>query len=958
MISFLNHIVDDLDLSSAMSLKDKCFVFPSRRASLYFIDLLHKKNIHQTAWAPKVYSIEEFVQESCPTLTVVDPIQLLFKLYQIYRKLGSTMEFDVFQQWGQTLLNDFDELDRYMVDASLLYKNLNQFEELENILGPNEDAIAALKSFQQVIETSEKSDLFKEFKNTWEFIGKVYFAFKAELMALHWAYNGMCYRQLAEDLKNENIKLPYEEVVFAGFNAISKSEEIIINSLIERDVATVYFDADRYYLNDDKQEAGLFQRRYKKRYRNNSRVHWVITDGFNQAKNIEIIGVEQKTSQAKAIAQLINEKDWQGANTAIVLADENLLPPLLYSLPDNFESVNITMGYPVVISSYSNLLSSYLLYQASITTSSQGKQQFVQRDAFRNLVEQPLLRPFIDSKIMALCNGKSTYLAFEQIRNRLSDSDPNILPFLQLALEPIIALKNTLDGAGSLLLKLYFNGLESNATSALDTGVVQKLVTFLENLKEFIEDINLNLDIKSVERIVRDAVKKLTVPFSGEPLAELQVMGFLESRSLDFNNIVVSSVNEDLLPASSSGNTYIPFGIRKAFKMPTFLEHNSLYAYHFFRLLQRATNVTLIYSTKLSITGAGERSRYILQLLHNFGKNHPYINLLERTMVPPVPAINGEPEITILKNKDVLAQIDAHFASFNHENPLTPTVLLDYVSCSLKYYFRRILKIKEPDEPLDKIDARVFGNLYHDVIESIYKPWIGKLLTKEAILKLVKDELPKSLAVAFDHYDNDLGEVVFTKQVIQNLIRISLINDADIAPLTIIDLESKKLPLSYLLTINEKIAVPIGGKIDRLDKIKIDENDIYRVIDYKTGHFELKPAKKYGKLIADEEYIDAYFNNPKYKSGFQLLFYSLIQKRTHPSRNLNGGIIGIKNVNEGVSYLRQTASPLEENLINNFEARLSKMIDEILNPSIPFTQTEDIKECTYCSFRRICKKSS
>jgi hypothetical protein len=737
--SFLNHIVDELDLSSATSLKDKCFVFPSRRASLYFLDLLHKKTSHQTIWAPKVYSIEEFVQESCPALTVVDPIQLLFKLYQIYRKQGSTMEFDVFQQWGQTLLNDFDEIDRYMVDASLLYKNLNQFEELENILGPNEEAIAALRSFQQVIETSENSDLFKEFKNTWEFIGKVYFAYKAELEALHWAYNGMCYRQLAKDLSNRNANLPYEEVIFAGFNAISKSEEVIINTLLEREVASVYFDADRYYLNDDKQEAGLFQRRYKKKYRNNRRVHWVITDGFNQEKNIEIIGVEQKTAQTKAIAQLTKEKDYLETNTAIVLADENLLPPLLYSLPENADNVNITMGYPLVISSYSNLLKSYLLYQASITQSEKGNQQFVQRAAYRSLIEQPLLSPFCDFSMVSLCNGKSTYLAIEQIKITLGTVDPGYLPFLQLALEPKVDLKDTLDGASSLLLKLYFNSHEDGSKSGLETGVVQKLATFLENLKEFTGDIDLKLDIKSIERIVRDTIKKLTVPFSGEPLAALQIMGFLESRSLDFENVIIASVNEDLLPASASGNTYIPFGIRKAFKMPTFLEHNSLYAYHFFRLLQRAKNITLIYSTKLSITGAGERSRYILQLLNNFGQNHPNIKIQERTMVPVVPAVTGEQAITILKDKEVLAQIDNHFKSFNHENPLTPTVLLDYVSCSLKYYFRRILKIKEPDEPLDKIDARVFGNLYHDVIESIYKPWIGKELTKDAILKLVKE---------------------------------------------------------------------------------------------------------------------------------------------------------------------------------------------------------------------------
>ena len=611
MKAFLQHIVDDLDLQNPLALKDKCFVFPSRRACVYFNDLLQKKFHDKVLWGPTVLSIEEFVQQHTTELTVVDEIRLLFKLYEIYKKEAPSITFDTFYAWGQTLLKDFDEIDRYLVDADLLYKNLQEVENIEAVFGPDEEVINAIKGFQEVIDTSQEGKLYKEFSATWTIVGKVYDKFKASLFKDGWAYNGLCYRILAEKLQNALIELPFEQVVFAGFNALSRAEQKIIDSLLTKDKALVYLDADRFYLDNEGEEAGYFLRKMKKHWRNNTRVKWILNNGFEQAKTIDIIGVSQKSAQARAAAEKLAQYD---ADAAIVLADESLLLPVLYALPATEGELNITMGYPISGSTTGNLIIAFLRYQASASIGA-NKKAFVGLDNFKELLDQPAIKHLLPKEIFNLTLSKSRFMSSQLIAEKIQLASEKYQPILNPLFRPITDISKAIDVLSQAILDLYLLNKDSEKPDEiLNERIIYSVVKYLQHLQGIIAKANLKISFTILEKLVKESFRQMTAPFAGEPLASLQVMGFLETRALDFDNLILLSVNEDILPAPGNANTYIPFGIRKAFQLPTFLEHNSIYAYHFFRLLQRAKNVTLIYGTQLSVIGTGEKSRFILQV--------------------------------------------------------------------------------------------------------------------------------------------------------------------------------------------------------------------------------------------------------------------------------------------------------------------------------------------------------
>ena len=952
MKAFLQHIVDDLESQNPLALKDKCYVFPSRRACVYFNDLLQKKFHDKVLWAPTVVSIEEFVQQHTADLTVVDEISLLFRLYEIYKKEAASITFDTFYAWGQTLLKDFDEIDRYLVDANLLYKNLQEVENIEAVFGPDEEVIKAIKGFQEVIDASQEGKLYKEFSATWTIVGKVYNEFRTSLIKDSWAYNGLCYRVLAEQLQDDLLDLPFQQVVFAGFNALSKAEQQIIDSLITKDKALVYIDADRFYLDNEKEEAGYFLRKMRKHWRNNASVRWIITNGFEESKSVDIIGVSQKTAQARAAASKLQEYD---AQTAIVLADESLLLPVLYALPEEESNLNITMGYPISGSTTGNLIKAFLRYQAS-TSIGANSSAFVELNAFRELIDQPAIKHLLPAEIYHLGQSKSRFMSWPLIAEKIQLANENHRHILNLLFTPITDISKAVEVLSQAILELYLLNKDSGRPQEiLDERIIYSVVKYLQNLQSIIAGSELKISFAILEKLVKESLKQMTAPFAGEPLASLQVMGFLETRALDFENLIILSVNEDLLPATGNANTYIPFGIRKAFQLPTFLEHNSIYAYHFFRLLQRAKNITLIYSTQLSVIGSGEKSRFILQLLKRFDNGSSPVQIKHINLLPQLHT--GEvTQAPIIYNKTglVLEQLEEHINSFTEKRPLTPTALVDYLTCSLKYYFARILRIREPEEPSAEIDARIFGNILHDVLEKVYEPWVGKEITKVNLEALLKTELAAIVDEAFKGYDKNSGEVSFTKHVILYLARRILQNDIKDAPIKIIDLESRINPLVYNLPLADGHTIPLGGKIDRLDQIDVDGRPVTRVLDYKTGKVELKKRKHYQKELAIDDYMMAHFTEPKYKSGFQIYFYTLLQQRNYPGQAVNGGILGVKKLGKGVDYLRDEPSPLENEIIDEFEQNLVGLIADLLDKDIPFRQTEDIDRCKYCDFKAIC----
>lgn len=951
MDSFLHHIADQFRIEKSDSLKDTCFVFPSRRASLYLDEILKNQNSEIPFWAPTTFSIEEFVQQHSPDLLLADPLQLILKLYEIYKKHGGSENFDEFYNWGRILLSDFDQLDRYLVDGKKVYRNLQEIDDLEATFGPSEELIKALNSFKKIIDDGKEGRLTQNFIENWQLVGKIYAQLKEELQSTGKGYMGMIYRQLAERVIAEKIKFPYKKIVFAGFNALSTAEQLIIDKLLETGLATVYFDADRYYLDDDNEEAGHFLRKNRRKWYRHPEVHWVVTDGFNTSKKIDIIGLEQQVSQVRAASELL--ETYGKESTAIVMGDESLISPLLYALPDPLDEVNITMGFPVAGSSLANLTRAYFKYQETITTS-KAKKTYVNRISLDALISQPALGNYLSKEFYQLRSGKSAFVPIERVEGLLNELDDDIKELIASLFAPQDDIVEAIECFINYLSQEYYKSKEAN--TILVNGIRVSLLRYLKELKTEFSSSSLSLTYGVLDKLLRESFKQLSTPFSGEPLAQLQVMGFLESRTLDFKNLILLSVNEDTIPASSGANSYIPFNVRKAFGLPTFLDQNSIYAYHFFRLLQRAENVTLIYSTELSVTGAGEQSRFIYQLMERTRIDNSPANITRKFWSPAIPEVSTEvPKIEIAKTKPVQEQIAEHFKQYSDKRSLSPTQLTDYITCSLKYYLARILRISEPDEESEKIDARVFGNLLHETLETCYTPWIGKSISSDEIKHLI-DNLPHILDEVFKGYDHDNGETRFAKNLVFSLSKTILQNDLKDAPIFIHDLESKSTPLRAELKVSDSLAIKIGGLIDRLDMINVDGQEVHRVLDYKTGKSELRSLSFNRKPISDEDYVAAHFTDPKFKSGFQLLFYMLILKLNNPGWQLNGGIIGVRKVNTGIDYLRKSKEAVSPSIIQLYAEELRKLILEITNPEIPFSQTEDLNNCTYCQFRRICRR--
>ena len=723
--------------------------------------------------------------------------------------------------------------------------------------------------------------------------------------------------------------------------------------MLESGKARLFFDADKYYLEDDKEEAGQFLRRHRNRWYRNPNVEWVIADGFSEPKAIDIIGVEQNVSQARAASEIIQR---QGpSNAAIILGDETLINPLLYSLPEEITDVNITMGYPLVSSMLVKLVRSFIKYQDGIRVSKNGK-CYINRAAYGSLISQPVLTDYVNESLLKLRKGKSQYILIDTVKLGIDELEDRHGSALILLLENSTEVNQAIINLIEFLSQDYYSKKESDTMSILDQGIRYSLIKYLKDLEVQLSDTFFDLSYSILDKLLRESFKQMTTPFSGEPLASLQIMGFLESRSLDFEKIVVLSVNEDIIPASSASSSYIPFGIRKAFGLPTFLDQNSIYAYHFFRLLQRAKHISLVYSTQLSVTGAGEKSRFILQLLNRYNEKSTSVTLLEQRWAPAIPSVNTEDQtVEVIKTGNVKAAVDNYIQELSKDRRLTPTQLIDYITCSLKYYYSRILKIREPEEESEKIDARIFGNLLHEVLELTYTPYIGKAASAEEIKANIKN-LPQIINKVFTDYDEEEGEVAFTKKVISSLAEKILKNDLKDAPINIIDLESKTSGIDGKLELPNGSTINIGGLIDRLDSITEEGEIVHRILDYKTGKADLSPTKFRNKPLSDEEFIASHFTKPDYKSGFQLLFYIVVLKSIHPQWHMNGGIVGVRSVNSGIDYLLQSKQPISDNLINLFEDSLKSLIMEIADPAVPFRQTEDIKRCEYCTFKRICNR--
>ncbi|OQX81834.1 MAG: hypothetical protein B6D61_00180, partial [Bacteroidetes bacterium 4484_249] len=735
-------------------LGDICIVLPNRRAGLFL-----KKNLAgiagKTIWSPAIYSIEDFIVE-LSGYNVIDPVYLQFELYEIHKEIEKTgaQEFGEFLKWGKVLLNDFNEIDMYLVDAGQLFGHLTDTKALAvwNVGG------------------EPLTDFEIKYLRFFNSLKKYYDRLSDKLLEKNQVYQGLAYRKLSEQIESDTVDLPWSNIVFAGFNALTAAEEKIIFTLKKTGKAELLWDADTYYLDNKIQEAGRFIRKYKKKFDEDD-FRWIDDCFSTDKKEISVLGVPQNVGQVKVTAQVLTEMAGisnEMHNTAVVLNNESLIIPLLNSIPETLKEFNLTMGLPLNDTPLSNLIEGILnLHENSVKFDKTGGKapKFYFRDIIK-IFEHPYLRIIagakkIESVLSEIRNSNRIFFDYNELVTKfLTEEEDNEIPFSvflepwsnspQRGIEKIIKFLDTLKSA--FTDNRNSHSPDNTKTQNLEMEYLFHFSKVFKKLKNLIIEYPYIENIKTLREMYNQIVQFVSIPFYGEPLKGLQIMGMLETRTLDFDNIIMLSVNEDFIPAGKSDNSFIPFDIKREFKLPTYRERNAVFAYHFYRILQRAENIYLLYNTEAGDLGGGDKSRFITQLQYEMAKYNPRIKINEKILsVPPVKEkINDKIEIT--KSPDILKRIENHA-----KNGYSASALNTYRNCSLQYYFKYLAGLDETEDVEETIEANTLGTVVHDVLSKLYEPFVGKNITAGDI-NLLKSKTELFIRKSFEeNYKN--GEI-------------------------------------------------------------------------------------------------------------------------------------------------------------------------------------------------------
>ncbi|WP_430968161.1 PD-(D/E)XK nuclease family protein [Spongiimicrobium sp. 2-473A-2-J] len=914
MRSFLEEVIEE-ECSQTDSLDRFVFVLPSKRAGIFLRNCI-ARSAKRTLFSPEIYSIEAFV-EKLSGLTYATHTQQLFELYTSYLKTitGEHDNFHDFSKWAQTLLQDFNEIDRYLIDAESIFSNLASIREMEH-WGPH----------------AEKTQMMRNYLRFWNQLEALYTTFNTALLQKGVGHQGLVYRQACKQLEGYMGRTRDKRHVFVGFNALNTAETTIIQHMLSASDATIYWDSDPYFINDPIHDAGHFIRKHKSSwaYLKDHPLRGVKETYLSQ-KNIQIIGVPKLVSQAKYVGNLLNHLKSKNPsslkNTAVVLADETLLNPLMNAIPQTLEGVNITMGYPLYKTPMAGLFS--LFFDLYDHKSPQG---WFYRDMLSFLSH-----PYCQVLLTGEKENTASYLS-ETIKLRnWSYINREKIASLALGASPLEELLFEGVPPPGLLLDKCLYIIEVLKSKFQQTGqpleleYLYRFYTLFNQLKEWVAAHSFVNDLKSLHSLYVELLSAETLDFRGEPLQGLQLMGMLESRNLDFETVILTSVNEGILPSGKSNNSFIPFDVKLAFGLPTYKDKDAVYTYHFYRLLQRAKNIYLLYNTEPDVLEGGEKSRLITQLLTDGNRPGDITELIASPEISPiVPSLE-----TVIKDVDLMAQIQKLAG-----RGFSPTSLSNYIRNPIDFYKQNILKIEDPLEVEEIVAANTFGTIIHNTLEDLYRPLVGTTLT-EAGLTNLKPGIEKLVRHHFtsSYTDGDIGRgknlIAFRVAVryVENFLDRE-IEEAKKHHIRILGLEES---LEMQFTLPEiDFAVFIRGKLDRVDEM----NGVLRIIDYKTG----KATSGQVEVVDWEKIITDYDQS----KAFQLLCYAFLYANKHPVNSLEAGIISFKNLSAGLLRFatkaakgsRSKNTTIDKDILQQFQDHLKKLILEICDPKVPFVQKE------------------
>lgn len=914
--SFLDKIAAVLIDDYSDNLSNVTVVLPNKRAKIFLIEAL-KNKVSTNILSPEIISVEDFIQ-NISGIRSIDPIELLFEFYEVYLSItekSNQQSFELFANWAKTLLQDFNEIDRYLLDPSHVLSYLKDIEDIK----------------KWGIEVENKTPLLEKYIDFWKLLPKYYQSLYTHLLNKGIGYQGLIYREAVNNLNHFSNSISGKHFIFAGFNALNAAEEKIIQHLIASDLAKIYWDVDQAFLNDPYHDAGLFVRRFKeswKHYKSNP-FEWIVND-FSQTKNIQVIGTPKSIGQAKITGSLIENIINDNPNAsldkvAVVLGEENLLVPLLYSLPSSVGALNITMGY----SSKNNpaqILIAKLFKMHTNALSRNAKGYVLYYKDVLDILTHPLVEPFAKTSGLVNTINKNNYTFITHKKLLELHSDPSDL-FLLLFQKWENGSIAVLESISNLLQTIKTNLSNDNEEEKITKAFVFAIFKVINKLINYYSQHQHIDKIETLYAIYKQVIDLAEVSFEGEPLNGLQIMGVLESRVLDFETVIVTSMNEGKFPAGKSQNSFIPYDVKRELGLPTFKEKDAIYTYHFYHLLQRAKNIYLIYNTESEGLDAGEKSRFITQLEVEKQANHTLSHEIYNAVLPETayqPMVIPKSESVMIRLKEIA------------EKGFSPSALTSYIRNPIQFYFQKILRISEVEEVEENIALNTLGTIIHETLKVLYEPFIGKFICEKDIencFKQIDAEVLKQFKLVYKEGEIKKGRNLLAFEVakrnVSNFLKVERESIKSGDAIKILALEE-----TFERTLNHPslpFPVLIKGNVDRIE----ERNGTIRIIDYKTGKVDkanvmLKTWKGLTEDIKSDKII-------------QVLAYAYMYEQEAKGKSIEAGIISFKNLKSGFLPFnfkeeKEMNSIINEEVLSNYLEQIVLLLNEILDVNIPFEE--------------------
>lgn len=951
MKPFLKAVAEDIYQRFGNNLSRTAVIFPGKRAGLFFNQYLVECAGHPI-WAPPYITISELFDKLSP-LKVEAPIRQVCLLHEIFNAHTHRSEpLDEFYYWGELMLSDFDDIDKNMVDAESLFVNLADIKAINSRFDylTDEQKEVLQRFFGNFRNEEQQSQIKARFIELWQVMGAIYKEFRARLYSQSLSYEGMQYRDVIEHF--DNSMLTYDHYVIVGFNVLNNVERRLFDNLQASGKAIFYWDYDKYYYENPQHEAGLFVRENIERYGNALTDH-NIYDNLSRLPEINYVSASTDNAQARYLHEWLSKHhtEKKEQETAVVLCNEDIAIPVLHALPtDKVRNVNVTMGFKLAQTPVYTLIDTYLkLHTAGYM---EEKNMYISEN-----VRLLLTHPYI----------KQLYPDASQWQQELFATNRLYLPTETLTAHPVLGelFMHSADNAGLLqsltvLIErckalLGNNHSQTDAYTQLYEEALFRIYQLTSNFRAMIEEGILNLRTLTLVRLMQRVMKQASIPFHGEPAIGLQIMGVLETRNLDFRHIILLSTNEGKLPKISSEASFIPYNLREAFDMTTLQRQNAVYAYYFYRMIQRAEQVTIVYNDGTDGMNKQEPSRYLMQLQVEFPGVIRTYNML--TEAQPT----QHTDICIEQTADTRRKLQQHFAydpNRRKNYKLSPSAINDYLDCRLRFYLKHVEDLTPPDEMKVEIDVSHFGIIFHKSAELAYDKLTerGDMIHDFELKALYNDEVEIQRIVdeAFrqDFFHTEIGEPLpfngtqlIVRHAVCGYLKQLLRLDAKRAPFRYIQSEKK---VQHVVTINShgtKLDLLLGGTVDRIDS----KGDTTRIIDYKTGGKQ-KSVKSVEDLFARDTIRDGYV--------FQAFYYAHLLKDEYAT------------IAPSLLFVRKTSDEnFEPNIVVNripvtdfseysedFARLLTETIDEIFNSDIPYTAATNLDACKYCKFTSLCRR--